>query len=211
MKTKIARMLLSILSLALARVAHGGDDIPQRLAFQRYDSMLQKSPFKVATVTAAPVAAPSVFKDLYVANAAHTDQADLVTVLSASDKNFREYLTTEQPNEHGYGIANIEWSDQKGQTKVTISKDGQFGTIGFNEAFISQSSPNTSVPAPGSPNAMPTPFPTPVVQRNIPRPPQYPVVATPPPPHVRPVIQRNPRVEAVPMPPNNLVTVPDDE
>ena len=52
----------------------------------------------------------------------------MVTLNSASDKNFNEYLSTKGPNEHGYAIAKIEWSDPTGATRVTkltISKDGQ--------------------------------------------------------------------------------------
>src|SRR5262249_15221636 len=49
--------------------------------------------------------------------------------------------------------ASIEWSDKVGQTKVTISKDGNFATLTFNQALLSQTSPggamgNRPVPAP---------------------------------------------------------------
>jgi hypothetical protein len=93
--------------------------------------------------------------------------------MSLSDKNFKEYLSTEKPNEHGYGIANIEWSDSPGATKVTVSKDGQFATIGFNETLLSQPlSPFVG----GPPNMPPGSRPAPAL----------------PAPHVRGVIQRNP-------------------
>jgi len=38
----------------------------------------------------------------------------------------------------GYSIAQIEWSEDVGKTKVTISKDGQFATLTFNQALLSK-------------------------------------------------------------------------
>jgi hypothetical protein len=193
-------MLLSILPVAGVIAAQAADDVPKRPDFNRYNGMLQQSPFKVATA-AVPTSTPTIFKDLYVANAAHTEQADLVTVISASDKNFHEFLTTEKPNDHGYGIANIQWSDKKGETKVTISKDGQFATLGFNESLVNQPSASVPVPSGGAAVPQPTPFAVPQQQQqNIPKPPQYPAVTTPS-PHTRPVIQRNPQSAAGPIPP----------
>jgi hypothetical protein len=196
MKTKLGQMLLSILPVAFVITLQAADDVPQRPDFTRYNTMLQRSPFAVATAVVAPAATPNFAKDLYVANAAHTEQADLVTVISASDKMLREYLTTEKPNDHGYSIANIQWSDKPGETKVTISKDGQFATLGFNQSLLNQSSPTANVAAPGLVPA-PTPFPTPIQPQMRP---QYPTVATPV-PHTRPVIQRNPQSAAGPIPP----------
>ena len=212
MKTKLGQMLLSILPLVLVISAGRADDIPQRPDFSRYNAMLDHSPFAVATMPTAPVAAPNFAKDLYVANAAHADTVDLVTVVSASDKNLREYLTTERPNDHGYSIANIQWSEQKGQTKVTISKDGQFATIGFNEALVSQPTANAPMVVPTPVMAAPPPYQNPM-QPNIPKPAQYPTVATPA-PHMRPIIQRNPRSTTgprAPLPPETLQPVKPEE
>jgi len=68
----------------------------------------------------------------------------MVTLASTSDHNFKKYLTTREPVD-GYSIANIEWSDKVGATKVTISKDGNFATITFNQALLSQAAPNPGV------------------------------------------------------------------
>jgi hypothetical protein len=173
---------MSILILSGVMAAWAEDAIPKQADFGRYEAMLKNSPFAVATAPTQAALAPSWSKDLYVANAAHTPHVDLVTLMSVSDRNLKEYLSTEKPNDHGYGIANIEWSDDPAATKVTISKDGQFATIGFNEALGSQSN-----------GAMP---PSPMVQspmgmgmgmKQNPQLPQFPVV-----PHTRGVIPRNP-------------------
>src|SRR5213078_2050444 len=95
---------------------------------------------------AAPAATPDFAKDLYIANAPRSHDGDLVTLASTADHNFKKYLTTREPVD-GYSVAGIEWSDKVGQTKVTISKDGNFATLTFNQALLSQTSPGGGVPA----------------------------------------------------------------
>jgi hypothetical protein len=90
-----------------------------------------------------PVATPNFAKDLYIANAARTPDGDLVTIASTTDKNFKKYLSTKTTVD-GYSVPNIEWSDRVGATTVTISKDGQFATLTFNQALLSQ--PVTAIP-----------------------------------------------------------------
>jgi hypothetical protein len=111
--------------------------LPPQFQFDRYAKMVEQSPFALATAVAAPAATPDFAKDLYIANAAHSAEGDMVTLASTADHNFKKYLTTKEPVE-GYSIANIEWSDKVGATKVTISKDGNFATLTFNQALLSQ-------------------------------------------------------------------------
>src|SRR5205809_2211152 len=126
---KYSLTLISAAALLGAICAQAEDVLPPRFAYERYSKMVDNSPFAIATAVAAPAATPNFAKDLYVANAARTPGEDLVTVMSSSDKAVKEYLSTKGPNEHGYSIANIEWSDRPGATKVTISKDGQFAAL----------------------------------------------------------------------------------
>ena len=175
-------MLMSIFALLGASRSQADDVLPPRFNFDRYSRMVDHSPFAIATAVALPSATPDFAKDLYVANAARSPEGDLVTIASSSDQNFKKYLNTREPVD-GYSIANIEWSDRVGATKVTISKDGSFATITFNQALLSQSPPNPppvpKVPGVGVP-AVPSPL-APPAPRQVPR------------PHVRGVIQRNPK------------------
>jgi hypothetical protein len=177
------QILMSIFALLGPVSTQRADDIPKRFNFDRYSAMLNRSPFAVATAVALPVTADFA-KDLYVGNAARSPEGDMVTIASTADTNFKEYLTTKGPVD-GYSIASIEWSDRVGATKVTISKDGKFATIGFNEAFLAdQPVPNVPpvLPNPGANRLKAAPIPT---------------LPTPP-PHRRGVIQRNPPPNAVP-------------
>ncbi|PYJ26919.1 MAG: hypothetical protein DME89_10965 [Verrucomicrobia bacterium] len=206
----IARMKYSItfaaVVLLLGAIRSQAEEVlPPHFNFERYTKMVDHSPFAVATSVAAPAATPDFAKDLYIANAARSPDGDMVTLASTSDHNFKKYLTTREPVD-GYGIANIEWSDKVGATKVTISKDGNFATITFNQALLSQGAQNAGVPARAFAPALPAPNPVnpnsalsklppgapPELQQLIPTGKDVPR------PHSRGMIQRNPRTSQAP-------------
>src|SRR5947207_10910980 len=176
-------MLGSILATLASAYVQADDVLPPRFNFDRYSAMVDHSPFAIATAIALPSSTPDFAKDLYVANAARSPDGDMVTIASSSDQNFKKYLSTREPVD-GYSIASIEWSDRVGATRVTISKDGKFATLKFNEALLTQptvNAPPVFVPQPGvdEPSAV-RPGPAPI--------PNMPTRS----PHVRGVIQRNP-------------------
>ena len=140
--------LMSVFALLGAITGRGDDVLPPRFNFDRYSAMVDRSPFAIATAVALPAATPDFAKDLYVANAARSPEGDMVTVASSSDQNFKKYLTTREPVD-GYSIASIEWSDRVGATKVTISNEGKFATLTFNQALLSQRASPNAPPAPG--------------------------------------------------------------
>ena len=189
---KSSLMLISMLALFGAIGGQADDVLPPRFNFDRYAAMINHSPFAIATAIALPSATPDFARDLYVANAARSPDGDMVTIASSSDQNFKKYVSTKEPVD-GYSIASIEWSDRVGATKVTISKDGKFATITFNEALLSQPPPNAPL-VPNPPTAAVPAVPTlpspsvPSVPRQVPR------------PHVRGTIQRNPRAVPAPTP-----------
>jgi len=198
---KYSVTLISVATLFGAICAQAEDVLPPRFAYDRYSKMVDNSPFAIATAVAAPAATPDFAKDLYVANAARSPDGDLVTLASTSDHNFKKYLTTKAPVD-GYSIANIEWSERVGATKVTISKDGNFATVTFNQALLQQSAPNAALAArtltPPAPN-IPTPnLASPKLPAGLsPEPPEMQQLVPPTrevrSPHTRGMIQRNPR------------------
>ncbi|PYL02126.1 MAG: hypothetical protein DME32_07450 [Verrucomicrobia bacterium] len=208
---------LSILISIMPVMALADDPLPKRPDFNRYKAMLDRSPFAVATV-AVPTATPDFAKDLYVANDARSDDGAFVTLASATDRNFKEYLTTKGPNEHGWGISDIQWSDQIGQTKVTITKDGKYATLTFNQVLLSQTSnqPQTNVQPPLFPPGMSMPaqpYQKPAPIPSLPPSYQQPIRPAPPQPgqvHQRGVIQRNPTPIPTPVMPVPNVPPPDD-
>ena len=193
--------LLLILTLLGVIHSQAEEALPPKFNFDRYSKMVDHSPFAVATEMAAPAATPDFAKDLYIANAARSPDGDMVTLASTADHNFKKYLTTKEPVD-GYTIASIEWSDKVGATKVTISKDGNFATLTFNQALLSQSGPSAGLaskafvppPVPAAPN---TPgAPKPAIQDLAPGLPAEVQQLIPSKeaarPHARGLIQRNP-------------------
>jgi hypothetical protein len=191
-------VLLLALALPLGQLL--AEDVPKPLNFARYQAMMDHSPFAIATAVAPAPSAPNFAKDLYIANAARSKDGDMVTIASSADKNFKKYLTTKEP-EDGYSISSIEWSDKVGATKVTITKDGQFATLSFNEALLRQPIAQGQAQAPLvmqqpqiNQQVIPAPMSPPLPNApamNYPRPMPVPSLPTPP-PRVRGVIPRNP-------------------
>lgn len=195
--------------LAATRVIRGDDEVPKRPELARYEPMMNRSPFAVATAVATPPPVSSFAKDLYIANAARSPAGDMVTVASSADKNLKLYLTTARPVD-GYSISNIDWSERVGETKVTISKDGQFATIGFNQALLSagiaattampqQMQPGVVAPVQGAQN-----FGAQNALTGTIRPAPIPTLPSPP-PRMRGVIPRVPQRETpAPVPDDSL-------
>jgi hypothetical protein len=227
MKTNSA-LVLTVLFLPMP-LGFAADDLPKTPSFARYEGMMNKSPFAVATAVVPPPQAPNFAKDLYIANAAKLEDEGVVTLSSSTDKNLKEYLSTKGPNKSGYSISNIEWSDRVGATKVTISKDGQFATLTFNQALISQPMTNTPMVQPIQPQpvvqqpvqAYPQQPPPQQQQAGVPptnpygntntiKPAPIPTLPTPP-PRVRGVIQRNPTAVPPPQQQPNSGVVPDEQ
>jgi hypothetical protein len=195
---KYSLTVATLLAIAGATYSQAEDILPPQYNFDRYSKMMDQSPFAIATAVAAPAATPDFAKDLYIANAARSQDGDLVTIASSADHNFKKYLTTKEPVD-GYSVASIEWSDKVGQTKVTISKDGNFATLTFNQALLSQASPGGAMARPLPAVAMPVPNPaginahSPKLPPNVPPELQQLIPSRDSQPRTRGMIQRSPR------------------
>jgi hypothetical protein len=192
---KYSLTLATVIAMAGATYSQAAEVLPPQYNFDRYSKMMDQSPFAIASAVAAPAATPDFAKDLYIANAARSQDGDLVTIASTADHNFKKYLTTKEPVD-GYSIAGIEWSDKVGGTKVTISKDGNFATLTFNQALLSQASPGGGVGA--RPLPAPVPNPAGVPNANSPKlpanvPPELQQLIPSREPRTRGMIQRSPR------------------
>ena len=175
--------LLSGFAVIGALSSSAEEVLPPRFSFDRYTPMLNHSPFAIATAVALPEATPDFARDLYIANAARSLEGDMVTIRSSSDQNFKKYLTTREPVD-GYSIAQIDWSEDVGKTKVTISKDGKLATLAFNESLLSQAASAGRTVANQMLPSMPI---TPSVR-----------VGQAPRAHARGVTERNPKIASPP-------------
>src|SRR5207248_1543521 len=107
---KYSLTLATMFALAGGTYSQAEEVLPPQYNFDRYSKMVDQSPFAVASAVAAPAATPDFAKDLYIANAARSQDGDLVTIASTSDHNFKKYLTTKEAVD-GYSIANFDSSD----------------------------------------------------------------------------------------------------
>lgn len=196
--------------------AFADDLLPRRSAFARYQPMLDHSPFAVATAV-VPTEAPDFARDLYVANAARWLDGGMVTIASSTDRNFKKYLTVKEPVD-GYAVTDIEWSDRLGATKVTITKDGKYATLTFNQALLSQPVANSAVAMPPFTASVQNQGPVFGTAPNFIKPapiPSLPAQQVPPAlqnrAHTRGLIQRNPATIATPMPLPTPVPPPDSD
>jgi hypothetical protein len=188
MKVKRTILVTTGTLLCLTNFGWAKEDLPVRPKFARYEPMVKRSPFAIATAGAPIASAPDFAKELYIANAAHSPDGDFVTLASTTDKNLKEYLNTKETI-NGYTVSSIQWSDKVGETKVTISKNGQFATLTFNEALLSQAIQNPA-PAVVQPPVQPANGNVTRPQVPIQRPMPVPQIPTPQ-PHTRPIIRRN--------------------
>lgn len=171
-------------ALLLAGATARAGDLPAAVPLERYQSMLEKSPFAIASQT-APVQptpeAPGFAKDLVLTGVARLGENTFVSVVSRADPSQRFNLVTGEVY-NGIRLASVAWSQDAGATKATLQKGGEYGVIGFDEALLAEALQGNKLP----PGAVQTPpggsQPPNAVQGNAGRPPG---VQTPPRPGPR--------------------------
>ena len=105
------RLLIAITVMPL--IAWAADPLPKRPDFNHYQAMSSTSPFGLATVV--PAATPDFVTDLYLASVVCSEDGAVVTLASATDRNFKEVVSSKRPNEHGFVIqfSDIQCEHQK--------------------------------------------------------------------------------------------------
>ena len=121
--------------------------IPAAFPAERYEVMIAKSPFALATPPAPVAAAPEKnFADgWYVGGLGRYEGKDFVTIKSR-DLGVQLSLYGDEPRD-GVTLQKVEWSPSIGKSTVTIAKDGQTAKLAFNEAELQA--------APAAPSAQP--------------------------------------------------------
>ena len=184
---------------ALAGLAPAADDsdvIPSAFPISRYEKTLSRSPFALPTSTAPSVAPaqkqPGWSDDLFILGVMTVGEKNIVTISQRGDSQ-RFLLASGEESPQGISVINIQWSEQLGQTRVTVKKGSEFAVLLFDQASLASS--RSSAPAPRITG--PTPPPTSAQQQaNAQRPLQK---QNPSPPPMLP----NPGGTPVPVVPNN--------
>jgi hypothetical protein len=147
---KSTLLFLAAASAVFPAIA-GESPIPSSFPPERYETMIAKSPFALATPPAPVVDAPPEknFADgWFVSGLAQLDGKDFVTIKSR-DLGVQFSLFGSDPKD-GVTLQKVEWSPAIGKSTVTIAKDGQTAKLEFNQAEL-----QSTAAAPAMPAAMP--------------------------------------------------------
>ena len=109
--------------------------IPEAMPNDRYDLMIARSPFSVATPEVEP-SAPSFAEKLFVMGIAKLGSEDMVTISSRGTTDRPFTLVGTEDAFEGISLVSVEWSDEVGKSRVTLKKGSEVGVIQFNEAVI---------------------------------------------------------------------------
>jgi hypothetical protein len=133
--------------------------IPERQSAERYEKMTEDWPFSVATPTAAPEKpVDGWWTNFYVGGIGKTyenNKEEVFVAISSKDKQISFSLFGNEPGHDGISIAGIEWNDNVGKSKVTLKKNNEFGTIGFDEMAVKTPAPPLPPQRPGGNPAIP--------------------------------------------------------
>ena len=127
--------------------------LPAAHPASRYDTMLERSPFALATpVVAPPPPVASEFSQWYVSGLGRWEDKDFVSIKSRDlGTNFSLY-GNEPHSENGVQLVSVEWSNERGKSTVTIKKGSEFGKLEFNQAEVATPA---AAPQPGNRPGMP--------------------------------------------------------
>ena len=153
-------------------------EIPAAWPAARYQAMIDKSPFSLATpppaVTAAPEpAGPTFYQDLYVVGIAKIGGKNFVSIASR-DQSQHFSVTVGETGPEGIVVDSVISGTGIGTSKVKVKKDGKEGLIGFDDTIQNNASPNGATPPqqmppgmPGVPPGMQPPMLRPPVRNNF--------------------------------------------
>lgn len=144
----IAFLVIALGSLdGVSGVTPPSDVLPNAWPPNRFESLIQKSPFAPATPTAAPVA-PNFAANLYISSVAAIGEKYLVSVASREQPN-KTFISTDEPSPDGLALVSVQYSSEIGKSKVTVKKGGETATLEFDQAAL-----RSAAPAAGAPSAL---------------------------------------------------------
>jgi hypothetical protein len=120
---------------------------------ERYQPLIVRSPFALASENAAPVVASDdagFAKDLVLTGVARINGGEYVTLVSRDQSQRFGLMKGETYS--GITIASVAWSDTVGKTRVTLKRGHEYGVIGFDEAAVCGAPPAANS-APKNPSA----------------------------------------------------------
>lgn len=138
--------------------------VPERFDFSRFAGLLENSPFAVATAAPAVEVPKENFATNWTISSMWQDSAPdggkrwTVNILSR-DLQTRMTVRGEEANEQGVSIVSVEERDHPTKAVVTLKKEGEVGTVQFDQARIAAAPPPPPPPVPASKTTAKVPAP----------------------------------------------------
>ncbi len=132
--------------------------IPAAYPLSRYEKTLSRSPFALPTSN-APTAAqtqkqPGWSDDLFIAGVMTIGEKNVVTISQRGDSQ-RFLLASGEESPQGVSVINVQWSEQLGQTRVTVKKGTEFAVLLFDQASLASNRAAAPAPRVNSPTPPP--------------------------------------------------------
>lgn len=148
------------LALAWAVPARAEDPevIPAAFPLSRYEKTLSRSPFALPTSNAPSAAQtqkqPGWSDDLFIAGVMTIGEKNVVTISQRGDAQ-RFLLASGEESPQGVSVINVQWSEQLGQTRVTVKKGAEFAVLLFDQASLASNRAAAPAPRVNSPTPPP--------------------------------------------------------
>ena len=141
--------LLFLIGGGLAAADDAGG--PPAVPLERYEALIQHSPFALATAAAATPApvkeeTASFANNYYVVGMAQMGEKPFVTI-SSRDRQQRFSLFVGETSADGITLSSVEWLPEVGKSRVTLKQGVEFGVVSFDEAAM-KPAPPPAVPSP---------------------------------------------------------------
>lgn len=116
-------------------------DIPEKMPAFRYEALLSKSPFALATAAPEPVASVENFATNLVLNGLSKSRGksgqEFYTVFVRSrDLSQRFVLVGDKPSDEGISLVSVEDSGPTAETVVVLKKGTEVGRVKFDQAAM---------------------------------------------------------------------------
>ena len=142
----------SVLLLSGATVALGAADTPVAFPASRYEKILAKSPFALATPPAPVVQGPKFTDNLKVRGVARIGGKHMVTVMNRETAQSFPLFDGE-PSADGIMLVSVDWNSELYKSKVVVRKGSEDGVLEWDtqaSQAVQVAPPNPGVPgAPG--------------------------------------------------------------
>jgi len=132
-------LLVATAGLAVCSVAQAMETpaaVPQNWPADRFDKLIQKSPF--APATAPPSTAPEdkgFAANLFLSSVAAIDDKYLVTISSREQPN-KVFLSTGEDGPDGMSLVSVRYSEEVGKSTAVVKKGAETATLEFDQAAL---------------------------------------------------------------------------